>query len=78
MKKETTINYLGVELTVFGNFEPPEEQVKYYSDMSGYPGSPAEFNIEKVMTESGDDIYGIFLDNQIEDIEELCLINLSF
>lgn len=45
--------------------------------MSGYGGAPAEFTIEKVFTESGDDIFGIFYDGQLEQLEEMCLTNIE-
>lgn len=77
MNKETIINYLGIDLTVVGKYEPEEKQYMYESDLGGYKGYPAQFEITKVITESGDDILGIFMDFQREDIIELALINLE-
>jgi hypothetical protein len=39
---------ISVEFTVLGTYYPPEPMVRYYSDGSGYPGSPAEFEITDV------------------------------
>lgn len=77
MKKETTIEYLGTLLTVSGEYEPAEKEVRYYGDMSGQPASPAQFEITKVLTESGDNIFGIFYEEQLYELEELALINLE-
>ncbi len=75
--KETTIDYYGIKLTCVGDYQPEEYQVRYFSDGSGYPGNPSEFTIEKVLTESGDDIFGIFYDEQLEQLEEMCLTNIE-
>lgn len=75
--KEITIDYYGISLTCVGDYQPEEAEVRYYSDMSGYGGAPAEFTIEKVLTESGDDIFGIFYDEQLEQLEEMCLTNIE-
>lgn len=77
MKIETEINYLGVLLTIEADYQPEEPEVKYYSDGTGYPGCSAEFEIHRILTESGDDILGIFYESQLEDIEQLCFINLE-
>lgn len=39
---------IGVDVEVTGWFEPGEEEVRYYPDGSGYPGSPDSFEIEIV------------------------------
>lgn len=36
-------------LDVSGKYTPEEAQVRYYPDGSGYPGSPAEFDIQKIL-----------------------------
>jgi len=77
MKKETVINYLGVQLTITGEYIPAEKGVMYDSDMCGERSHPSDFQISKVETKSGDDITRIFYDGQLEDMSDLCLINLE-
>ena len=36
---EINIEFKGIPLRVVGEYEAGEEAVRYYSDMSGYPGS---------------------------------------
>lgn len=78
MNKKVNISYKGVELTVLGDYTPEEPMVMYYDDMSGHPGSPAEFNIEEIIFNNIDvyDIYDCFI-GSIEDIEELCLTEIN-
>lgn len=77
MKKETVINYLGTLLTITGEYIPAEKGVMYNTDMCGDRSYPSDFQISKVETKSGDDITRIFYDLQLEDMSELCLINLE-
>ena len=77
MKKTVEITYLDVQLTIEGWFQPEEKEVLYDSNMEGYPGCSATFTIEKVLTESGDDIFGIFYDGQLDELKEMCLTNIE-
>lgn len=77
MKRETVINYLGIDLTVIGNYTQGESAIWYDNNMGGQPASSSEFEITHVLTQSGDDIVKIFYDGQIEDMVELVLINLE-
>jgi hypothetical protein len=71
---EIEIEYLGVPLSIEGTYYPSEAQVMYYSDMSGYPGSPAEFEIIKItVTDSDVDIWELFSQRQIDEITELVI-----
>lgn len=48
-KTETVqIDFRGLTLYVVGCYTPPEAAVYYYSDGSGYPGSPSEFDIKEI------------------------------
>lgn len=66
------IEYRGIKLLVTGTYEPPEEQVRYYDDMSGYPGSNADFIIDKIFVENTN-IYDLFSVMDLEEIVELVL-----
>jgi hypothetical protein len=71
---EIEIEYLGVPLSIEGTYYPSEAQVMYYSDMSGYPGSPAEFEIIKItVTDSDVDIWELLSQRQIDEITELVI-----
>ena len=48
MKTEQEITYRGIKLLIEGYYTEPEEEVRYYSDMSGHPGSPSEFDVNAV------------------------------
>lgn len=72
-KKELwDIEYRDVVLFVTGYYEPEEKQVLYYSDGSGYPGAPAEFNIETIEC-CNQEISELLSDDQIREIEILIL-----
>lgn len=77
MKTETVINYLGVELTIIGNYTQGENAIWYNNNMEGQPATSSEFEITHILTESGDNILGIFYETMLEDIIELVLINLE-
>lgn len=47
-KENVTVNYLGIDFDVFGNYYPEEPMVRYYPDGSGYPGSSSEFEITSI------------------------------
>jgi hypothetical protein len=71
---EVEINYLGVPLSIEGNYYAEEAQVMYFSDMSGYPGSPAEFEILKITVPDSDvDIWELFSQKQIDEITNLVI-----
>lgn len=63
-----SIKYKGVELDIEFYFSPEEPMVMYYSDGSGYPGSPAEVEIYTI-EHCGVDVMEL-LDDQIDKIEE--------
>jgi len=74
-KRETfDIEYCDVVLFVTGCYSPAEARVDYYPDGSGYPGAPAEFEIDKIQC-SGQDITNLLSSDQLEDIEKLILNN---
>ena len=58
-----------VKLNVYYEYDPGERMVMYYSDGSGYPGSPPAAAIHEVR--AGDvDIYELLSDDLLEYIEE--------
>lgn len=48
MNIEKDIEYKGYELRVIGEYDPGEDTVMYYSDMSGHPGTPASFEATEI------------------------------
>ena len=61
----------GIPLTVEGYYSPEEPMAMYYTDGSGYPGCPAEFDISAVKLQGTDvDIFDLLSENIIQEIEE--------
>ena len=67
IKVEVTICEL--ELTVSGIYHPEEPRVLYDENMEGYPGAPAEFELETVQLE-GIDITELIAGDVIDLIVE--------
>ena len=74
MKTTTQITYRGFELEVVGYYSPAEPMVMYYPDGSGYPGCPAEFEVNEIFLNSID-IFELLNEEQITEIENLILTN---
>lgn len=71
---QVEINYLGVPLTIEGNYYEGEPQVMYDSNGEGYPGSPPEFEIVKISVSDSDiDIWELLSDKQLIEIAELII-----
>jgi len=70
--KEITINYKGIELLVEGTYIPGEEEVRYFSDMSGQPSSSSEFDINAVYVNDVD-IFELLSEDSLIEIETLIL-----
>lgn len=66
---ECELEFRGVTLDVELDYEPSEPMVMYYSDMSGYPGSPA--SIEIINIEIGGQDAMELLEDYLEDITDL-------
>jgi hypothetical protein len=66
---EITINYEGINMLVVGDYTKAEEAVMYDKDMSGHPGSSAEFEVQQVLVE-GNDITSIISENHFELIAQ--------
>jgi len=66
------IEYCDVVLFVTGCYSPAEARVDYYPDGSGYPGAPAEFEIDKIQC-GGQDITNLLSGSQLDEIEQLIL-----
>lgn len=64
--------YDNVTMTVYGEMSPEEPEVRYDSDMSGYPGCSAEFEIEKIEV-GGFDVTNILDKDVFEPIKQLVL-----
>ena len=68
---EINIEFKGIPLRVVGEYEAGEEAVRYYSDMSGYPGSNSSFLVEEVYVEDSDiDIFELFSPADLEVLSE--------
>jgi len=75
---EIQIRYKSVDLVIEGNYSPPEEQVRYYSDGSGYPGANSEFEVSDVFVrDSFISVLNLFTAENLSEIEELCLISIE-
>ena len=73
MKKVTvTVEYNNVLLVVSGVYSPPEKEVTYYADGSGYPGAPSEFDIKTILVQQTD-ISELLSHEQIQEIEEMVI-----
>ena len=79
---EIGITIYDVYLDVSGYYSPPEAMVMYDSDMAGYPGCPAEFEIISVSLNGtritdliSDDVYNEIIEKAIENIENQKLWN---
>jgi hypothetical protein len=57
-----------VELTVEYDFIPGEPAVRYYTDGSGYPGTPDEIRITKIWDDMGKNITSTIDFSSIEDL----------
>lgn len=54
MQESVILDFVTFKLEVTGFYTPEEKMVMYYKDGSGHPGSPSEFEIEKVELVEGD------------------------
>jgi hypothetical protein len=68
------VNIYDVTLTVSGDYEAEEPRELYDSNMEGYPGSGAEFDIQSVELE-GINIIDLLSDIVIELIREKVIEN---
>jgi len=48
---ETEVKIFDIKLDVTGTYYPPEPMVHHDDNMEGYPGAPAEFELESVQLE---------------------------
>lgn len=64
-----------VPLRVCGIYYPSSPQVMYYSDMSGHPGDPEEFEILEIWCDSTDIMEVLAQTNLIDEIEAEVLKN---
>lgn len=72
--KEIEITYKGIPLKIVGTYEPEEPMVMYYADMSGHPGSASNFDANEIYaTDSEIDLFDIFGEKEIEEIEDLVI-----
>lgn len=71
---QVEINYLGVPLSIEGNYYEGEPQVMYDSNGEGYPGSPSDFEIRKITVLDSDiDIWELLSSKQFDEITELVI-----
>lgn len=52
MKTHTTVKVGDISVHCFGDFTPEERMVRYFKDGSGHPGSPPEFEIDRIEFET--------------------------
>jgi len=69
---EVIINYKDISLVVEGVYEEGEDAVMRYADGTGYDGCPSSFSAETIKIEDSNiDIISL-LENDLEEIEEMC------
>lgn len=62
-----------VKVSIEYDYEPEEPMVRYYSDGSGYPGSPAMIEVTRVVLDSGRELeWGSIPKPTCDTIEEMC------
>ena len=66
------IEFQDIPMTVKGYYEQAEEEILYYGDLGGHPGSLASFDIRKVYVEDVD-IYSILSEPIIDLITQQIL-----
>jgi hypothetical protein len=70
---EIELKFRGTELFIVGNYHEPEEEVRYYNDMSGLPGSPSSFEVLEIRVRDSDiDLFDL-LEDHLETLEVMCL-----
>lgn len=75
MEESVVIEMEGVDLVVTGYYDSPEEEVRYYQDGTGHPGSSSSFDIEKIEIEGID--VTILLEHHHEKIKESVLLEIE-
>lgn len=73
---EIQIEYQFLIIVVEGFYTPEEPTTSYGDDLGGYPGSPAEFEINKVYLlndEDKQDLLNILNQEQVKEIENIVL-----
>lgn len=69
------VKYWGVPLELGGIYTPGDPEIPYTENLDGYPGSPAEFEVYRVL--AGEvDILPILNWDQTTQIEQLALEKL--
>ena len=76
MNHTVNITYKGIDLTVEGTYDKGDEEIRYTSDMGGYPGFPSSFDIECVWV-NGVDIYELVSSRGLEEIERIIVEKLE-
>ena len=71
---ETEVTIYDVKLEVTGTYYSEEPMVQYDGNMEGYPGAPAEFEIDSIKLEGivitelvSDDVYEKIIEKVIEN-----------
>jgi hypothetical protein len=74
--KEIELNIGGIDITVSGYYSPEEPMVRYDSNMEGYPGCDADFQLESVQID-GKEIINLISDEIYEEIIEKAIEHLK-
>lgn len=67
------IKYKDIILTVFGVYEKGEDAVMRYEDGTGFPSSPSFFEAREIYLSDSKINMVDLLENDLEEIEEMCL-----
>ena len=72
------IQFKYIDFDVKGNYEKGEEEVRYYDDLSGHPGSASSFEIEEICVfDSSVDVFELFSSADLEIIIELVITEIE-
>jgi hypothetical protein len=76
MKQIVGVKYMNVLLNLEGYYSKGDDRIDYYPDLSGYDGSPSEFDTHSVFV-NGVDIINILSDDTLEELDNLAVENIE-
>ena len=72
------IQFKDIDFDVKGDYEQAEEEVRYYGDLGGHPGSESSFEIEEICVfGSSVDVFELFSSADLETIVQLVITEIE-